>query len=349
MNKSIKIILAGLILFITLYYFISDYYGESSKNRQAKNIKIIHGKTMGTSYKLMLIGAQFDANKINKLVKSRLDDIEQSMSTYIKSSDISKFNNTANTKPFLLNEDFEYVVKKALQIGQDTNGAFDITLDPLVDLWGFDRNPNKTKPAQKEITNALSKKGIKYLQLKKSHISKLKSDVTINLSGIAKGFAVDEIAKILVENKIENYLVEIGGEIKVSQKNVDNKTWKIGIRNPIINDGKEYIDVAMMSNQAIATSGLYLNYFEQDNNYYSHIISPVTGYPIQTDLISVTVIADDCIIADAMATAAIILGEVKMNEILKKYPKTTAYYIYKSATGEISTSIHKGFPLAKAK
>jgi len=278
---------------------------------------------MGTTYHIIAIASDsVDTTTIQKKkLKQQIDDqlkaINQQMSTYQIDSEISQFNRYTKTDWFTVSHDFAFVVSNAQKVSQLTHGAFDITVSPLVNLWGFGtKNQNKI-PSNHEISAALDNTGFSHLtvrlqppSLKKEHLS-----LTIDLSAIAKGFAVDAVSHFLEEQGFYNHLIEIGGEVKTRGKNTDNKDWQIAIEQPkkthIANNNANHNTnkIISVSNLGIATSGDYRNYFIKDGIRFSHTIDPKTGKPITHQLASVTILNKSCMIADAYATAVMVLGE----------------------------------------
>jgi thiamine biosynthesis lipoprotein len=205
------------------------------------------------------------------------------------------------------------VIEQALVISELTDGAFDITVGPIVNLWGFGPGPEPENiPDDIQINTVLQNVGYHYLQTRHDppSIQKKRSDLYIDLSGIAKGYAVDVLAEYLEGLGISNYLVEIGGELRANGNNPDSNYWRIGIEKPITN-GRMLQRVIMLDNTSMATSGDYRNYVENDNIRYSHTIDPNTGRPISHRLASVTVIASSAMYTDALATALMVLGPEK--------------------------------------
>nr|MBC8308436.1 FAD:protein FMN transferase [Pelagibacterales bacterium] len=257
-------------------------------------------------------------------------EINQSMSTYIKESELSNINfSTISDWQSISNDLFE-VIDHAINVSLKTNGAFDITIAPLVNLWGFgpDKLQNKI-PTDEIIELTKQNTGYKKISIDKSlkKISKLDPNLHIDLSGIAKGFAVDKIARYLDKRGFKNYLVEIGGELIGKGLNKDNEIWQIGIENPD-NNSDTIKRIIQLKDMAMATSGNYMNYFEKDGVRYSHTINPVTGKPIKHKLASVTVLDNSAMNADALATAFMVLGSEKALSLANNL-KIAVYLIIK--------------------
>lgn len=283
---------------------------------------VISGSTMGTYYRVTLASLPLELSEesLTNTIETRLEEINSRMSTYLTDSEISRFNQSADTGWFPVSEDTATVVTEALRVFRQSEGAFDITVGPLVNLWGFGP-PEKERqiPEPAHIKEALQKIGSKHLQARLSPpaLKKEISELQIDLSAIAKGFAVDAVAESLRAEGATNFLVDIGGEMLAIGKKTDNVPWKIGIESPTAN--KRGIQSVMpLINQAIATSGDYRNYFEIKGQRYSHEIDPRTGQSINHRLVSVSVLNKSCMTADAWATALIVLGPEKGRELAHK-------------------------------
>ena len=299
---------------------------------QNNNYKIvlINGFTMGTTYsiKIKTADAVVNQEKIRADIEKILLEINQKMSTYIVDSELSVINFSNSLDSNLISDDLFKVISHANTISKTTNGAFDITVGPLVNLWGFGPNKSENKiPSNEEIELIKKNIGYKkiYLNKQTTSIKKLHPDLYIDLSGIAKGFAVDKIALYLNSYNLENYLVEIGGELIAKGTNEDNEVWQIGIENPNNNLAK----IIGLKDIAMATSGDYRNYFEKNGVRYSHTINPNTGKPIKHKLASVTVLDKTAMNADALATAFMVLGPAKTIELANEL-KIGVYLIIKN-------------------
>ncbi len=262
-------------------------------NHNGNDMLLISGLTMGTTYSVKIKNDNKTVNNKNMRndIEKILSEINQSMSTYIEKSELSKINYSKSLGWHTLSDDLFTVIEHANNISKKTNGAFDITIGPLVNLWGFGPNKSENKiPSTESIELVKKDIGYRKILLNKSQkkISKLVPDLYLDLSGIAKGFAVDKIARHLEKKNLENYLIEIGGELLANGINNDKMIWQIGIENP---DGrvKKVKRIIQLKNMAMATSGDYKNYFEENGVRYSHTIDPVTGNPIKHKLVSVTV------------------------------------------------------------
>lgn len=313
----------------------------SSKGKQRDNHLVISGNTMGTTYTIKIVRNNFlllgdTTKKVKALeegITSLLRSINMKMSTYIPDSEISLFNNLKKNSWLEISPETVFVLSNSIRISEMTGGAFDITLGPLINLWGFgpDRKPVKI-PSEEEIDRVKGKIGYKKISTKNDPPAASKDDPEIycDLSGIAKGYGVDTVASFLDSHGFYNYLVEIGGEISVRGKNASGIEWRLGVLAPDgSNDVKKIISIGDL---AMATSGDYHNYFEEEGIRYSHIIDPVTGSPISHKLVSVTVIMRSCMEADALATAIDVMGPVKGYEFAVKN-SIPVYMIVKEGEG----------------
>ncbi len=278
---------------------------------------------MGTQYHISLVLSKAhstDSDELKKKIDNLLQKINQQMSTYIPDSEISHFNQYKQLSWFSVSDDIAHVVSNAQSISKITSGAFDITIAPLVDLWGFGTKTQLSLPLDTQITLALKEVGYQLLEVKISPpaLRKLNKNLHIDLSAIAKGFAVDKISALLNQEGYKNYLVEIGGEIHLEGKNQSDKPWLVGIESP--NLLKPTVNKSLqLSNISLATSGDYRNYFVKDGIRFSHTINPSTGKPITHKLASITVLHESTMMADAYATALMVLGENKGKDFAKTH------------------------------
>ena len=285
----------------------------SCTSESATDLVVLNGTTMGTTYQIKFEKTDGkDFNTIHSGIDSVLKAVNMQMSTYIDSSEISKFNSLRDTSWFKISEDFYMVLKEAQRIAQITNGAYDITVGPLVNLWGFGPEDHGYQvPSEEQIEKRKKYIGYKNIRLKENPfaVKKLISEIYIDLSSIAKGFGVDKVSSFLDENNIQNYMVEIGGEVRTKGKKSKNGFWRIGIQYP---DGSNRIaKVVKLHDLSMATSGDYYNFFEINGKKYSHTIDPRTGKPVEHNLVSVSVITSQCMSADGLATALLVLGPVE--------------------------------------
>ena len=276
----------------------------------------ISGSKMGTTYHITVIADQLPPSDIEQQIDQLLSKVDHSMSTYKKDSEISRFNRLNVGQQLEISQEFADVLQISREIWQLSEGAFDPTLGPLVDLWGF--GPKATGdliPSDQDITAALKNTGFDGVVLKGLILTKNKP-VALDLSAVAKGYAVDIVSNYLEMSALPDYLVEVGGEIRVSGFNSEGMPWRVAIEQPqLLASVNKIVGLTDMS---IATSGDYRNYFERDGIRYSHTIDPRTGKPIDHNLASVTVLIDSCAEADAWATAFSVLGAQQSIELAEK-------------------------------
>ncbi len=292
--------------------------------------------TMGTRYTIKVTSIPGSVNKDELIsqIKSRLDSIDGKMSTYRVDSELSQFNQSRSLQWQDVSSSLFEVLKEAKHINQLTGGAFDITVAPLVNLWGFGSDPmTNAVPANEMIDAVLKNTGSDYLQLNEEtqQIKKDIPDLHLDLSAIAKGYAVDQVSELLEKNGIVDYMVEIGGELRLKGKNILNNPWRIAIEKP--DAGTRTIQkVLPLSDISMATSGDYRNYFEVDDVRYSHTIDPRTGRPISHKLASITILSDTSMEADAMATGLMVLGPEQGYQLAQE-KQILALFISKAKDG----------------
>ncbi|NVJ66130.1 MAG: FAD:protein FMN transferase [Gammaproteobacteria bacterium] len=305
---------------------------------QEANYKKIIGSTMGTTYSVVAKVDEQDINQIHQQIETELKDINQLMSTYIPDSEINQFNRLSDTSCFPFSDKTWQVLLAARQVYLETDGVFDITLGPLISRWGFNVEEYEQKvPASVDIEQLLAQVGTDKLQfdLNQQCIRKSLPQMTINLSAIAKGFGVDQLALILDQHQVDSYLVEIGGEVKAKGLKNYNQNWKIAVEKPAIEMAQAQSVVVNLLNTSIATSGDYRNYFEHQGKRFSHTINPETGYPVEHKLTSISVIHPSNMLADAYATALNVMGTKAAFEFAENN-KLAIYAIMQEDTGPVT-------------
>lgn len=269
------------------------------------------GRTMGTWYtiKVAEFPSSADPETIAKVIETELNNVNDKMSTYKSDSELSLFNKAPVGEPFKVSPDTFEVITRSLEIWRLSQGAFDVTIGPLVNLWGFgpDGKPEKI-PSLEDMKNAWDKVGSDGLILHVDDRELVKrKELYVDLSAIAKGYAVDRVAEALENAGIRRYLVEVGGEIRAGNSKAAGISWQVAVEEPV-SDRRQIHKVIKLDNAAMATSGDYRNYFEVDGKRYSHTIDPRNGQPIAHQLASASVIMPSCADADAWATALMVLG-----------------------------------------
>ena len=299
---------------------------------------LISGKTMGTTYHIKIVLPFYKSSgSFKKAIDRELDNINLSMSTYRNDSEISRFNSHHNAgDPFPVSQDFYTVMKTAQTIYMLSGGAWDGTVKPLIDLWGFGKEPLRTTlPDPAEIKSILENVGFDNIMITDDNtpdktLVKKRGDISLDLASIAKGYGVDVISRYLTEEGVENYLVEIGGEVYAKGERKDHVSWRVGINTPEKMSAPDAVyEVVALKNTALATSGDYRNFIEIKGQSYSHIIDPRTGYPITNGVISVSVAAETCVMADGLATAIMVMGPEAGIEMVDKMKNVECLIIVK--------------------
>ncbi|WP_372572379.1 FAD:protein FMN transferase [Ruegeria jejuensis] len=293
----------------------------------------LSGETMGTTYNITIVGEDLDEEAMAVAVTESLAATNAKMSNWDPNSEVSVFSASGDTQPVAVSAEFATVIAAANEVHAQSNGRFDVTLGPLIELWGFGpRKPEDPVPSDEAITAALDHVGQDRLLLLDPGAGTLaKSDaaVGINLAAIAKGYGVDAVAAAVEGFGVENYMVEIGGDLVTRGENDKGEPWRIGIERP--DAAVQALELIVpVSNHGLATSGDYRNFFETDGVRYSHIIDPTTGRPITHRTTSVTVVADDAMMADAWATAMLVLGAEEGLKIAEER-KLAVFFISRAA------------------
>ncbi len=332
---EIKMIKARLLLgfFILL--------GFSGCSRSPIEINLL-GETMGTTYSIKIVSDEkIDEEIIQHDIDSILVSINKQMSTYIDGSEINQFNAYQGSAPFQLSPEFYQVVERALHWTHMTDGAFDISIMPLSTIWGFGAKRVFSSPSELDIKSALESSGYEQLTLQLSGLQKLNPNVQLDVNAIAKGFGVDVVASYFSRVNISNYMIEIGGEVYCSGVNRKGEIWNIGIQSPNnINQG--FLGIVTLNNQAIATSGDYRNFYMSEGKVISHVIDPRTGETV-TDVSSASVIADNCMDADALATALMVMGKEDGIKLIESLNGIESLMVIRNEDGSLEEVMSSGF------
>lgn len=286
------------------------------------------GMVFGTIYHITY---QSDTN-YQKEIEAELQKVDHSLSPFNKTSIISRVNRNEKVK---VDEMFSEVFQLAEKISGDTDGAFDITVAPMVNAWGFGFKTGNP-PTRQTIDSLRAIVGFHTVSLQDGYVIKKNPKTMLDCSAIAKGYGTDVVARFLKKKGVQNFMVEIGGEIVVNGNSEKLQPWRIGINKPTddsLNTSQAIQDVVSVSNIAMATSGNYRNFYYKNGKKYAHTIDPKTGYPVQHNILSATVFADDCATADAYATSFMVLGLDGAKKILEKHPELCAYLIYSDQKG----------------
>jgi len=297
---------------------------------------------MGTTYNIKVI-VSADSQDLDKLqagIDDLLKELNQQMSTYIADSELSRFNQSQSLAPIDISPGLARVIGEAIRLGKLSNGKLDVTVGPLVNLWGFgpEQRPEK-EPTALELTETRTRIGLEHLSLSNNLLSKKIPELYVDLSTIAKGYGVDIVAEYVEQQGINNYLVEIGGEMRLKGFKHTGELWVVAIEKPISTERaiQQYL---VPKDNAVATSGDYRNYFEADGRRFSHIIDPATGKPINHKLVSVTVIHPSSMTADGLSTAMMVMGEEQALVFAEKN-NLAAYIISKTDNGFVEQSTVK--------
>jgi thiamine biosynthesis lipoprotein len=313
------------------------------------------GAVMGTTWNATVVVTSPEESRkaaaLQPRVQAALDEVDRLMSTYKPESEISRFNAHASTEAFEVSALTAEVVRKALDVGARTGGGFDVTLGPLIALWGFDKDGRRSKPPKADaLAAARARVGLDKIKLEGTKLSKTAPDVQINLSGIAKGFGADRAAGVLFASGFAHAMVEVGGEVSALGTNARGVVWRIGINVPRSGaDPTAVLRTVGLHDRALATSGDYRNFFESGGRRYSHIIDPSKGEPVLDPPVSVSVVAKDCATADALATAGMVVGEEKLREAIKGLNGVEVLFVRADAgtKGGFVVSHTDGFPLVE--
>ena len=299
-----------------------------------------HGFAQGTSYQVSYYAATPLVER--REVDSILLRIDSSLSIYKSYSLISRFNSSVDGVQ--MDEYFKAVAEKSFEVYYRTKGKFDITVAPLVQLWGFGPNAISKFPEQTVIDKTLANVGMDLIGLRGNRLTKKKPDVQIDMNGIAQGYSVDEVARYLDSKGLQSYMVELGGEIVVKGSKPDGSGYHIGIEGPPLNGyGPALRKIVSISHGAITTSGNYIKYLQNKYNRISHLIDPKTGYPLQNSMISVTLYAKDAITADGYDNAVMAMGVKEALQFVAAQKNVEAYLVYRKKDGSVADTMTLGF------
>jgi len=309
----------------------------------------IQGNTMGTVFTIKLeLPPNLDRGVLEPEVNGLLKSFDGLMSNWNPDSWVTQFNKSRETEW----RPVDPMVIEILEVSRQTNvlsgGAFDITISPLIEWWGFGASDGERVGVGSPPPTILAKIGMDKLEWREAPptIRKLQKDLEINCSAVAKGYGVDLVARHLSARGIEHYMVEIGGEVRVNGKPEGRDAWLLGIRHPDSGGNPVFAKVKMPDGRSLATSGDYLNAFNENGKRYCHILNPKTGLPVEHQLTSVSILGKDCAMVDALATACMVLGEKAAMELIEKMEGFEALFIVRGE-GSYVTSSTSGFPILK--
>jgi thiamine biosynthesis lipoprotein len=300
------------------------------------------GRTMGSPYTIKIVGAVPAAREIDALkaeIEERLREVNRQMSHYQPDSELSRFNRAPAGTPFKVSPEFAQVVRVSLEMWRRSAGAFDPTLAPVINLWGFgEKTDRNLVPSAPELQAALKKTGAQYLSVTADgELRKEIPDLALNLSAIAKGFGVDEMARVLQQHGFTNIYVSIAGEVLALGHNQRGTPWQVGLAAPVShwNENDPLAAVASLSGRALSTSGDYQKFFvDAQGRRLCHIVDPKTGWPVQHNLAAVTVVAQNSMTADALATTLFVLGPERGSQFIESWTNAAALFIVRESDGK---------------
>lgn len=340
MNSKLNIwkILFLVFLFVGTIYIIRNNAGKENEIVAERPFTTNQGKVFGTFYNIT-----YSSDKdLHGKIKEVLSRVDNSLSPFNRKSIISAINNNCDTLP---DQMFTHVFTLAQEISKKTGGAFDITVAPLVNAWGFGFRKGENVDST-TIESLRRHVGYSTVSLVDGKVVKEHPETMLDCSAIAKGYGCDAVAAMLAAEGVENFMVEIGGEVTTSGHNSKGYAWSIGISKPTDNSGtgnNELQEIIHISGKGMATSGNYRNFRYEGEKKIAHTIDPRSGYPVQHSLLSATVVADDCTTADAYATAFMVMGMEKARELCSRESGIEAYFIYSGEDGTIKTDMTEGF------
>ena len=324
--------------FLWLAFLILATIWILARRNQKAEFNTASGFVFGTVYK---IAYQHDAD-LKPEIEAELKRFDQSLSPFNDSSVISRVN---RNEELVTDSFFQTCFNRSMEISRETKGAFDITIAPLANAWGFGFKKGNF-PDSAMIDSLLEMTGYEKVKLSdEGKVVKTDSRIMLSCSAVAKGYAVDVIAQLLKKKGIRNFMVDIGGEVVVHGQNPQNGPWRIGLNKPIDDSlavNQELQAVLLVTDLGMATSGNYRNYYYKDGKKYAHTIDPRTGYPVQHSILSATVIAKDCMSADAYATAFMVMGLEEAERVADAHPDIDACFIYTDEEGKLQTFLTKG-------
>lgn len=323
--------------FLWLAFLILATIWILARHRQQPAYNSITGFVFGTVYNI----TYQHNDDLKDEIEAELKRFDQSLSPFNDSSVISRIN---RNEELVTDSFFRKCFNRSMEISRKTNGAFDITIAPLANAWGFGFKKGAF-PDSLMIDSLREITGYEKVKLDDDKVIKQDPRIMLSCSAVAKGYSVDVVAQLLDRKGIKNYMVDIGGEVVVKGKNPKDRLWRIGINKPIddsLSVRQDIQTVLELTDLGMATSGNYRNFYYKDGKKYAHTIDPRTGYPVQHSILSSTVIAEDCMTADALATSFMVMGLEEAEKFCKANPKIDAYFIYSGENGEFKTYYTEG-------
>ena len=324
-----------IIMFIVFVTFLYLLFFQEKGNQEFS----ITGFTMGNiTYNVKYISSKKLVNKTE--IDSILIKFNQTFSTYIPTSEISTINNSSGT--IEISPEFYFLLKESKMIYDQTNGYFDPTIGPIVNAWGFGPDKVESLPDNREIRKIMNYVGLDKIKFDSLSLNKQYRESYIDFSAIAKGYAVDVITRYLDNKNLSNYFVEIGGEVRVSGKNISDKYWLVGVEDPKFSLSSDIFATVSLNNLSLATSGNYRNFYNLKDSLVYHTIDPKSGYPSRSNMLSASVFAKSCFIADAYATSFMVLGFEKSKKIVNSTDGLDALVIYINDEGDTTKYFSEG-------
>jgi FAD:protein FMN transferase len=309
----------------------------------------LNGRCMGTSYSIKCtVPAKTSPQQLQKDIDQLLLQFDAELSNWNPKSWITTFNQSSSTEWQTAPKTVIEIVELSLELFQKSRGAFDITVSPLIERWGFGARERQGLPNSQELSELLKIIGSQQLELNlpEGKIRKKIPELNLNASALAKGYGVDLVGDFLNQRGIVNYMVEIGGEVRVQGRSPQNEEWHIGIRKPEFSGPTALQEVVNLKNCSMATSGDYQNFFIENNQSYNHIIDPTSGFPVQHQLCSASVIAPTCALADGLATTCLVLGTKLTLQWIKQFPQCSVYLVERQSDGSFKSYQSENFPLS---
>jgi thiamine biosynthesis lipoprotein len=300
---------------------------------------------MGTTYHVTVVSPA-EPRALQRLIDARLAALNRVFSTYVEDSELNRFSRFDRVdEPFPASADMLAVMRASAYVHDVSGGAWDATVRPLVDLWGFGPAPPRGEPpTPEEIAEGLRRVGFDAIEIRPGALVKRRADVTLDLSSIAKGFGVDAVAALLRAEGFRDVLVEIGGEVVGAGRKPDGRAWRVGINRPRSEAAPDEIHrVAELRDAALATSGDYRVFFDSGGTRYSHVLDPRTGRPVSNGVVSVSVLAPDCTLADGLATAVMVMGKDAGLALLERLPEVEGLVVVATADGRLLDHATSGF------
>lgn len=366
---NLKIFTLLVMISVPIFFYMAICKADtSSSNAADSNIELFTGNTMGTTYHIKVLMKKDGKSKksLSNLIEDKLKQVNQSMSVYLPDSEISLFNKSDKGDAIKISPEFYDVMITGQKLYTITEGSWDGTVKPLVDLWGFGTKREITSLPSSEIIKAhLQTTGFNQIIISNTvtenntmkTLEKKNSSITLDLGSIAKGFGVDAVVELLKSRGYSDFLVEIGGELFAAGEKTAGKSWVVGISKPdkggnpykkIYNEESGDNDIYRalpIKNKALATSGDYMSFTTIEGKNYSHIINPATGYPVDNGVVSASVIADNCTFADGLATALMVMGHEKGIDLVNRLESVECLIVARDKDGKLKNYRSKEFPL----